>query len=70
MEVSSPLIELATQRAVQWACSKPHAPLLIQIASSASGGVLQPILLNHPYHLCSSCRGCDPNLPVSVCFAS
>ena len=34
--ISGPLVELATSKAVQWCCSKPHAPLLIQIASTAS----------------------------------
>ena len=36
--ISGPLVELATSKAMQWCCSKPHAPLLIQIASSASSG--------------------------------
>ena len=34
--ISTPLVELATSKAVQWCYSKPHVPLLIQIASSAS----------------------------------
>ena len=35
--VSAPLLQLAGRKAVEWAQSKPHAPLLLQIAASLPG---------------------------------
>ena len=35
--VSSPLLQLAGEGAGEWAVSKPHAPLLLQIAASLPG---------------------------------
>ena len=35
--VSAPLLQLAGERAGKWAQSKPHSPLLLQIAASFSG---------------------------------
>ena len=36
--VSSPLLQLAGERAGQWALSKPYSPLLLEIAASLPGG--------------------------------
>ena len=36
--VSGPLLQLAGERAGQWALSKPHSPLLLEIAASLPGG--------------------------------
>ena len=59
--ISPSLIKLASEKAVQWACQKPLAPLLIQIVLSAIGDVI-PIyhtltsdLLEHKNELI-----CDP----------
>ena len=35
--VSGPLLQLATERVGTWVQSKPHAPLLLQVATSVSG---------------------------------
>ena len=35
--ISAPLLRLAGERAGEWAQSKPHAPLLLQLASSLRG---------------------------------
>ena len=35
--ISAPLLCLAGERAGEWAQSKPHAPLLLQLASSLQG---------------------------------
>ena len=35
--IAPSLIELASDKALEWACQKPMAPLLIQIAASAGG---------------------------------
>ena len=37
--ITPPLIELASDKALEWACHKPMAPLLIQLAMSATGDV-------------------------------
>ena len=36
--VAEPLLSLARERASDWARSKPHSPLLLQIAASLPGG--------------------------------
>ena len=38
--ISPPLIKLASEKAVEWACQKPMAPLLIEVSLSASGDVI------------------------------
>ena len=37
--ISPSLIELASDKAIEWACDKPLAPLLIQVAQFAKGDV-------------------------------
>ena len=36
--VAISLLQLAGEKAGEWALSKPHSPLLLQIAASISGG--------------------------------
>ena len=61
--VSGPLIELAILRATQWSRSKPHAPLLIQIASSATG--ILALYSSLPLSLCV-CSLSQLSLPLSL----
>ena len=37
--ISPPLINLAAEKAIKWACTKPLAPLLIHTVQSAKGDV-------------------------------
>lgn len=57
--ISPSLVALASSKAIEWACQKPMAPLLIQVALSASADVT-PLYTNIIDGLESSDMVCDP----------